>query len=173
MIALVRPAAIAVQLVQVEPGVNVDIGPTTGLLGSAVGAFLTTLVVGGLMIAIFPTFTERTMADVLEDPIGTFLYGLVSLVAVVLVTVLLVVTVVGILLAIPFGLVAYLLWAIGAAVAYLAIGERLVGREDGWLKPLFVGAGINGLLTVTGVGGLLALAVGAAGFGAVLRDVLE
>ena len=46
----------------------------------------------------------------------------------------------------------------------------LVGREDGWLKPLVVAALINGGLTLTGIGGLVSFAVGAAGFGALLRD---
>jgi hypothetical protein len=44
----------------------------------------------------------------------------------------------------------------------LAAGERLVGRGEGWLKPLLVAAAING--------GLISFAIGAAGFGAVLQD---
>jgi hypothetical protein len=138
-----------------------------------VGAFLTTLVVGAVLVAVVPEYTERTMAAVLDGPVGTFLYGIVCLVFVVLVTVVLVITGIGILIAIPFALAAFLVWAVGAAIAFLAIGERLVGREDGWLRPLLVAAGINGALALTGIGGIVAFAVGAAGFGAVLRDWLE
>jgi len=66
--------------------------------------------------------------------------------------------------AVTFALAAVLVWA---------VGDRLVGHEDGWLKPLAVGAGVNGALALTAVGGVLSFAVGAAGFGAVLRDWLE
>lgn len=159
-------------LAQMGSDINIDLGSGISLVGSALGAFLTTLVVGGIMVAVVPDFTERMMAAVLENPVGSFVYGVVCLVAAVVVTVLLVITIVGILAAVPLGLATYLLWAVGSAIAYLAIGDRLVGREDGWLKPLLVGAGINGALTLTGIGGIVAFCIGAAGFGAVLRDVL-
>lgn len=157
---------------QTDPGVNVDIGTTNGLLGGAIGAFLSTLVVGAILVAVAPDFTERMMGDVLEDPVGTFAYGIISLLALGLVILLLVITIIGILFAIPLIFVAYLVWAIGAAIAYLAIADRLVGRNDGWLKPLLVAACLSGALAVTGIGGLLAVCIGAAGFGAILRTYL-
>ncbi|WP_435334934.1 hypothetical protein [Haloarchaeobius sp. TZWWS8] len=153
-------------------GVNVNFDPTFGLLGSAVGAFLTTLIVGAILVALAPAFTERMMVQVRDDPISSFLSGFVCLILVVLVTIILVITIVGILLAIPFALLAMVIWAVGAAIAYLAIAERLVGREDGWAKPLVVAAAINGGLTLTGFGSIVSFCVGAAGFGAVLRDWL-
>ena len=38
------------------------------------------------------------------------------------------------------------------------------------MKPLLVDAAINGALPLTGIGGLVAFGIGAAGFGAVFRD---
>ena len=157
---------------QIGPNVDVGVEPGAGLVGGAVGAFLTTLIVGGILVAVAPGYTERMGASVLEEPVGAFVYGVVALLALVVVTLLLAITIVGILLAVPLALVAYVVWAVGAAVAYLAIGDRLVGHEDGWLKPLLVGAAINGVLTVTGIGGLIAFGIGATGFGAVLRNWL-
>jgi hypothetical protein len=159
-------------LTQTDPGVNVDIGTTGGLLGGAVGAVLTTLVVGAILVAVVPDYTERMMADVLEEPIGSFLYGIASLLGIALVLLLLFVTIIGIVVAIPLFLLAYLVWAVGGAIAYLAIADRLVGHDDGWLVPLLIAAVISGALAVTGVGGILAICIGAAGFGAVLRDAL-
>ncbi|MDS0300774.1 hypothetical protein NDI76_18660 [Halogeometricum sp. S1BR25-6] len=170
--ALGRTVAWVAQATQVGTDVNVDIGPASGVVGGAVGAFLTTLVVGAILVAVAPGYVERTMATVRDEPVESFAYGLFCLVAVVLVAVLLVFTLVGILLAIPLGLVAYVVWAVGAAIAFLAIADRLVGREDGWTKPLLVAAGINGALALTGVGGIVSFGIGAAGFGAVLRDWL-
>ncbi|WP_226041021.1 hypothetical protein [Natrinema sp. DC36] len=170
MIGLSHAFLTVTLIVQTNPGVDIDIGTTNGLLGGAITAFLTTLVVGAILVAVVPEYTERMIVDVLDDPVGSFAYGIVSLLALALVILLLVITIVGILVAFPLGLLAYLVWAIGAAIASLAIAERLVGREDGWLKPLVVAAGINGILAVTGVGAILSICIGAAGFGAVLRD---
>jgi hypothetical protein len=147
-----------------------DLDPAVTLVWSAVSAFLTTLLVGGIMVALAPAYTSARMADVRDDPIGTFVYGFASVVLLVLATVVLVVTLIGILLAVPLLLVAYLVWAVGSAIAFLAVAERLVGREDGWLTPLLLAAAFAGGLTLTGAGGLIAFGVGAAGFGAVLRD---
>jgi hypothetical protein len=162
------PLLVALQ--QVQPVPNVDAG--TSLVGSAVGTFLTTLVVGAILVAVAPEYTERMMDRVVEEPVGSFVYGLVCLLFVLLVTIVLVVTIIGILLAIPFALLAGVIWAVGAAIAYLAIADRLVGRDDGWTKPLLVAAALNGGLTLTGIGGIVSFCVGAAGFGAVLRDWL-
>lgn len=161
-----------------DPGGGMGPGPVPGgnpltrVLGSAVSAFLTTLVVGAILIAVAESYTEARMAEVLREPVGSFLYGLVCLVFLFLAIIVLAITVIGLVVAIPLMMVAFVVWAVGAAIAFLAIGDRLVGRADGWLKPLVVGAAINGGLALTGVGGLLSFAVGAAGFGAVLKKYL-
>lgn len=129
--------------------------------------------VGGILVAFAPGYGERLVDRVADDAVGSFIYGLVVLVALVVLVVLLVISIFGIVLAIPLAIVAGIVWAVGAAVAFLAIGERLVGSDDGWLKPLVVGALINGGLTLTGIGGLVSFAVGAAGFGALVCDWQE
>jgi hypothetical protein len=156
-------------------GIDVNVGtPGFGdVVGSAIGAFVTTLVVGAILVAVAPDYLERMMADLVEEPVGSFVYGLVCLVGLILVVFVLVITIIGILFAIPLAIVAGIVWAVGAAIAYLVIAERLVGRDgDDWLKPLLVAAALNGALTLTGIGGLVAFGIGAAGFGAVLRDWL-
>jgi hypothetical protein len=156
-----------------QAGPNLDVALGTGVAGSAAGAFLTVLVVGAIMIAVRPDATERLLEDVLEDPVASFVYGIVALLALFVVVLVLVLSIVGLLVAVPLLFAAYVVWAVGAVVAYLAIADRLVGREDGWLKPLVLAAALNGLLTLTGVGGIVSLCVGAAGFGAVLRAYFE
>ena len=112
------------------------------------------------------------MAEVLENPVGSFLYGVVCLVFLFLAILVLVITVIGIFVALPLLLLAYVVRAVGASIAFLAVGDRLVGHDDGWAKALLVGAAINGGLTVTGIGGVLSFAIGGAGFGAVLKQYL-
>ena len=157
-------------LVVEAPGVDIDVGFGEGLAGGAVGAFLTTLVVGAILVAIFPEYTQRMMTSVTEEPVESLVYGLLALVLLLVASFLLFITIIGIVVAIPLLLLAWVVWGVGAAIAYLAIADRLVGHRDGWLKPLLVAAGINGVLTMTGIGGLIAFAIGAAGFGAVLRS---
>lgn len=172
--AVLVPLRFGAEVLQAGPGVDVTVGnPVANVVGTAVGAFLTTLVVGAIMVALAPEYTRRRMAEVVDEPVGNFLYGFVSLVLIVLVTVLLAITIVGIIVAVPFAILAYVVWAVGSAIAFLAIADRLVGHEDGWTKPLLVGAGINGALALTGIGGLVSFCVAAAGFGAVLREYLE
>lgn len=165
------PAALA----QTGPGIPGPIGsgldPVAALLGSALGTFVLTLVVGAILIAVAEDYTVATTERLRREPLASFLRGFLLVVFLVLATVILAITVVGILLAIPLAVVAGIVWAIGAGIAYLAIGDGLVGHEDGWTKPLVVGAALaGGLALVPGLGALVAFAIGAAGFGAVLRD---
>jgi len=153
---------------QVEPVAN----PFVNLVGSAVTAFLTTLVVGAILVALAPDYTDGKIAELVDEPVSSFVYGFVAFIILMVAIVVFAFTIVGILIAIPLALALYLLWAVGAAIAFLAVAERLVGHDDGWTKPLVVGAAINGALTLTGIGGLVTFAIGAARFGAVLRGYL-
>ena len=159
--------AVVAQVVGEEPAFTIDI--QLGLGGGGFGVFLTTLLVGALLMVFTPAYTNRMKRIVLDDPIDSFFYGLLALVALILLSFLLVLTIVGILAVIPLVIAAYLLWAVGSSIAFLAVGERIVDDED-WRLPLLVGAAINGGLALTGIGGLLSFAVGAVGFGAVLKD---
>ncbi|MES3518307.1 MAG: hypothetical protein PPP58_11665 [Natronomonas sp.] len=159
-------------LAQIQPPPDVGVDPGTSLIGSAIGSFVTTLVVAAILIAVAPGYTEARMGTVLERPIGCFAYGIVCVLVLVVVTILLFVTIVGILLAIPLLLLIALVWAIGAAIGYLAIADKLIGHEDGWLKPLLLAGAMSGGLALTGIGGLVSLCIAATGFGAILRSAL-
>lgn len=149
---------------------SIDLG--TGLGSGAVGAFLTTLLVGAILLALAPDYTKRTAAAVQDRPVQALGYGLVSLLVLVLLIILLFLTIVGILFLIPLVIVAYLVWAVGSALAFLAIGERLVG-DRGRPAALLVGALINGGLALTGIGGFISFCIGAAGFGTVIQGWRE
>ena len=152
-----------------EPEISIE--AREGLGGSAIGAFLSTLIVGVLLMALAPEYTDRMKRSVVDDPVQSFLYGVLFVVGLVLLIVALALTIVGILVVIPLAFLAYVLWAVGSAIAFLAIGERIVESED-WRLPLLVGALLNGGLALTGIGGLFSFLIGSAGFGAVVRDLL-
>lgn len=144
-----------------------------GLGGGAIGTFFTTLVIGAILVAIVPEWTRAKMTTVVEEPLESFLYGVVCLVFFALVILVLFFTIIGILVAIPLGLVLLVVWGVGAAVAYLAIADRLVDTEDSWLVALLLAAGMNGALTLTGIGAIVSFCIGAAGFGTVLKQYLD
>jgi hypothetical protein len=163
---------VATAVSQSGPAVDVGVTAGEGLLGGAAGAALTTLLLGAVLVAVFPAETERVMQAVLDEPFVSFGYGMVGLLAVAVVVFVLVLSILGILLAIPLVLAAYVGWGAGSAVAFLAVADRLVGHEDGWLPALLLAGATSGLLTLTGVGALAAFCIGAAGFGALLRPWL-
>lgn len=150
---------------QPDPGIDLSVG----LGGSAIGAFVTTLVVGAILVAMAPAYTDRMTDDVFDAPVGSFFYGLLCLLGLFLAIVLLVVTVIGIIFVIPLLLLAYLVWAVGSTLVFLSIGERILDDAD-WPAPLLVGAALNAGLALTGIGGVVSFCLGALGFGAVLLD---
>lgn len=149
-----------------DPG---GVDPTVGLGGGAVGTFLSTLVVGALLLVLAPDWTRGRIRQVASNPFGSFLYGLVVLVVAGFVIFLLFITILGILVAVPLAIVLYFAWVVGAVIAYLAIADRFVDVEDDWVIALVVAAALNGVLTLTGIGAVLSFCIGAAGFGTLLR----
>jgi len=162
----------AVASVLLQVNVDVDLNPLEGLAGGAVGAFLTTLIVGAILVAVAPDYTVDRMAAVLDDPLGTLVYGILVFLLLALLVFVLVLSIVGIFVVIPLVLLLYVLWAVGSTIAFLAIADRLVDRGDDWLVALLVAAAINGGLALTGIGAIIGFVVGAAGFGAVLEGRL-
>ena len=162
----------AVEFLQAAPDLDVPVRTGVGLAGSAVWTFVTTVVLGAILVAISPEYTKARMADVVSTPLESVLYGILALLGVIVLAILFVITIIGIPIAIASVFAAYLLWIFGAIIAYLAIADRLVGIDDGWLKPLLVAGAINGALVLTGIGGLVSFVIGAAGFGTVIRALL-
>lgn len=109
-------------------GVDVELGTRVG--GGADSALLTTLIVGVLLIALAPEFTERKVATVWNAPLSAALWGLLGIGGVLALSTLLVITLVGIPVAITLLLVADVAWAVGSALAFLRIGERGEASTD-------------------------------------------
>lgn len=147
-------------------------GIAIGLGGGAVGAFLATLLSGAVLTTFIPRYTDGMIDAVRARPIGSLLYGLLSLLTTVLVSVLLFITYLGAPVAMVLLVVAIVAAVLGATIVFLAIADGLIGHDAGWLGPLLLAAGINGGLVLTGVGGLVTLGAAATGFGAMLNDYI-
>lgn len=150
------------------------------LSGFLIGFFLfiriisviSTLIIGMLLIALFPRFSREVVATLRQKPLASLGWGFVLMIAVPVLLVGLLITVVGI----PLAFILFPLYLIGLYLARLVfilwIGTFLLDRfgargHEGW--ALLVGLLIYSILTVIpGPGGLITLLIIMFGLGAVL-----
>lgn len=133
-------------------------------IGETIGGMVFTLVVGGALILVAPEYTRRTTGRIRREPGQTLLYGIGISVVLFIVLLILVVTIVGILAAIPLGLIAIII----AQLGYLAVG-RVVSYD--WTIALLTAAVIAGLTNgVPFLGGFVGFLVGSLGLGAAYLD---
>lgn len=148
-------------------------GPTTPRIPAVVGdvyALLVNLVVGAVLLALFPRFTGTVSRRVREDPARHALIGLAGIVAGIVAVVLAAITIIGIPLAIVLAVCLGLAGWAGSILGQYAVGDyvlRRAGREDRWIALVagLVGFFVLGLVPV--LGGLAAAIAGLLGFGAV------
>ena len=152
----------------VEPAPVVEFG----IASRAGGTFLGTLIVGALLLVLAPDYTEGVIETVEEDLGPSFLWGIGIFVALIVVTLLLVFTVVGIVVALPLALLAFVLYLVGSAIVFVAVGERILDAADvetsRW-GDLAVGALVAAVLAaIPFVGGLANFVVNSVGVGAIV-----
>lgn len=154
-------------LLILQTDVSISFGGDTaaGIGISAIGAFLGTLIAGEVVLSTRLERLNRSMSFVDEHPLRSFFTGVVPFV----VGAVVVLVFPSFAIALVIGLGWYVLWSIGAAIASLTLAERIVGSDEDWTKPLVLGAALIGGLTLTGVGGIVAFCIGAAGLGAALE----
>lgn len=167
VLVAVLPSVAAAQTVPEpsEPSLDVVIA------GDALGAVLGTLVIGGLLILLAPEYTETVTDRSLREPATAFLWGLGLTFAVLVGSVVLALTVVGLLIAVPL-LFAFGLYALVASeVGFLAAG-RVVSDEWGTAFPvaLIVAAVAGGIPLL---GGLIAFVLSCIGIGAVAMEYAD
>jgi len=156
---------------------SIDSSPWTGveLAGSAALSFVGTAVgvtlVGLVVSAIAPDFTDSGVEYLRADPGEAFVYGVVAYVAIAVAMFLLAITVIGLIVVVPAILVLAVLSFGGTAVSAIALGTWIrsllgMGAANGRGADLVVGAvAWAGFGLVPVLGGLVRFVVGAMGFG--------
>lgn len=143
-----------------------------GFTTRVVFTFLGTLVVGALLLALAPDFTESIIETVEDETVTAFLWGIGIFVALIVVMVILVITIVGILVAIPLGIAMAILDLIGTATVFLFLGERLAdagGVDTSRWGHLVVGAVLATVIAaIPIIGGLANFVISSIGVGAVV-----
>lgn len=130
--------------------------------------FLSTLIVGAIMLAFIPDYFDRLVGDIRSSPVSNFGWGFAALIGLVVLIFVLFITVIGILLLIPLLPVVLVVGLVGNALAYTAIYDGVL--DNRW-AALAVGAVTVGVLNVIPVvGTLIAFVVGSIGLGAIIQD---
>lgn len=140
----------------------------TRFLASAV----VTLVAGGAYFVFAPDSAEATMQRAREDPLESFLWGLGIGIAVIVVTVLLAITFIGLIVAIPLILVFAVVELAAQAVIFVVIFSSLLDSKPAVGKALVGAAVLAGVLSaIPIVGPLVSFVVGSVGVGALFLNV--
>lgn len=140
--------------------------PDTGLspLGEAAAAMAVTLLVGGGLILFAPNYTDRTTKRIRDRPGETLLYGIGIGIVAVVILVILFVSVVGILAAIP----PILVMLVAGELGYLAAGRAVT---DSWGLAVLVAMGASAVVgAVPVLGTLLGFVLSTLGMGAAYLD---
>lgn len=153
-----------------SPGIDFG-GPLFDLYG-----VLVTLLLGAILLLVFPGFSRDVADRVASDPVRTGGIGILVALGVATGLLVLLVTIVGIPLSIVgFGLFVLLLWVASVYGRY-ALGEWLLSYTDQdsrWLA-LVVGVVLVAVLTIVPVlGGLVRAVVLLLGFGALVVALWE
>jgi len=132
----------------------------------AVGGFLSTLVIGLLLVVAAPDYSDRVLERARGEPLMSFLWGLGVLVAVIGAVVVLAITVVGLVVAIPLLIVFFLVAVAGNVFGYLALFDGYLDDRRLAVVVAALLAGATSLIPV--LGDLVGFVVGAVGAGAMV-----
>jgi hypothetical protein len=126
------------------------------------------LVVGGILLAGAPRYVDRIIGRIHDDTGISFLWGVGVLVLFIGSFVLLAITVVGIVIAIPLMIGFVVVAIVGNVLGYLAVLSGVV--ENRWLALVLAAALASLLGAIPVLGNLIGFVVGSLGVGAIARD---
>lgn len=167
------PLTLILQQGPLTPGA--DPGAFTRFFGStisAAGTFIGTLIIGALLVALAPDYTEKVIDTIEDQPVPSFLWGLGIFVAFIVVIVVLVITLIGIVVAVPLVFLMIFVSLFGGALVFIYVGERLLEAanvETSRWGHLVAGALIAAVLAALPfIGGLTNFVVNTVGVGAIV-----
>ncbi|WP_137285993.1 hypothetical protein [Halorussus salinisoli] len=135
------------------------------------GALVANLLLAGALVVFGPSYARETVAELREDPVSAFLWGLLVGIGVPVLLFLLAITIVGLLVAIPGAIAFAIVGLVGNAVTIVWVGSLLVGA-DGRVggKTAAVGALVLAALgAIPVLGDLITAVFGFVGLGVVGR----
>ncbi|SDM81683.1 hypothetical protein SAMN04487949_2686 [Halogranum gelatinilyticum] len=126
-------------------------------------------VLGLLIVAFAPDYTQALVDDIRDDPAVAFVWGLIAAIGGLIALVILAITIIGLFVGIP---VAFVVALVGGVVGMVALGEVLADRVTDASLHLGLGVGVvvSSLLSLVPIlGGVVNFVVGTLGIGAVVN----
>lgn len=160
-----------------DPELGGSIGPQVPSVPRIAGdvySLLVNLVIGAVLLALFPGFTGTVSRRVREEPLRQGLLGLAFGIGGAILVLLVAITIIGIPLAIILAFSLGLTGWAGSILGQYAVGDyvlRRTGREDRWLALVagLVGFAVIGIIPI--LGGFANVIAALLGFGAVLTTL--
>jgi hypothetical protein len=174
-VPLLSLLCVAVAPASAQTWVSSDLAPEVGIPLQFVISLLVYVVAGGIVLAVAPEFTERMAERIRDDAAMSFVSGLVALVVTFVLTVLLAITVIGLLVVIPGAIVLVVVQVVGNTAALVALGSVTseTGRGSAF-AALVVGALLLTAVSLVPIlGGIVRFVVQTIGFGAVVAAYWE
>ena len=134
------------------------------------GDLTITLIVGAILLLIVPDTSDRITHRVRSQPGESFLYGLLVAIAVVVLSVLLAITIIGLVVVIPGLIVFALVGLAGSVLATVALGLALARQPNPWLGLVVGGLLVAFVSLIPVVGALVQFVIGTIGLGAIVID---
>ena len=147
-----------------------------GVTAQFVVSLFFTLVFGAIIVAVAPDFLRTIVSDVRESPGEMAIYGLAAVVGGFVAIVVLAITIIGLVVAVPGAIAFGLYVAVTSLISTIAVGYLLLDSVSGatlW-SGLVVGALLSAVLSVIPVvGGIVSFVVGLFGIGAVSKRLYD
>jgi hypothetical protein len=161
--------------VSAQRWVTSDLAPELAVPVQFVVSLGTHVVLGGIVLAVAPEYTERMADRIRTDAATSFISGLVALLVTIVAVVLLAITVIGILLVIPGVLALAVVQVVGTTAALVALGSVASETGEGSaLLALAIGALLLSVVSLVPiVGGIVRFVVQTVGFGAIAGSYWE
>lgn len=158
-----------------SPSPGSEFGLGTGLAVRFGVAFVVNLVLAGLLVAFGPRYARRSVREIRDDPGSAFVWGLLVGIGVPIVLVLLAITIVGLIVAIPGLIVLAVLGVVGTAVTIVWVGDSLTGGRDaaGGTAVVVGAATLAVAAAIPVLGNLIVTVLGCFGLGVVGRGLYE
>ncbi|UIO98865.1 hypothetical protein Hbl1158_09995 [Halobaculum sp. CBA1158] len=139
---------------------------------SFVGGVVVNLVLAGILVAVAPEYAGDTIAEIRDDPGDAVVWGLLVSIGGLVAVVVLAITIIGILVAIPLALVLAAVSVAGTAVAVVLVGALLTDSERPSGTAVLAGSLAVGLMgAIPVIGGLATWVVTLPGVGVVGHDL--
>jgi hypothetical protein len=166
---------LAVTPASAQTWVTSELSPELALPIQFVVSILIYVVLGGIVLAVAPEYTEHMAARIRKDTGTSFISGLVALIVTFVAAVLLAITIVGIIVLIPGAIALMVVQIVGNTAALVALGSVTTeaGRGSAFAALVIGAVLLSALSLVPILGGIVRFAVQTIGFGAIAASYWE